>query len=358
MSSSAKALVSFSYALFLCFCFVPIDTSFAQSFQNPQVSETLFTDEISNTNKFDIFSTIEDQSDDQTKKYFKSLALDDHDEESNQTTLTPAAHQGSSDKSALEERIILERQIQDKPFVVSLHRPNYFLAATYTRNPNRELYESVGRDTPKHYEAKFQFSIRMMVWKSLLKGAADMYAAYTQMSMWQIYSYSSPFRETNYEPEIFLSFDTDFNVLGLTNRLIFFGVNHQSNGMGPDLSRSWNRIFMEFIADKGNFMTGLKVWYRIPEDEEEDDNPDIDKYLGYGQIWGAYKYRKNVFSFLFRNNLRFDHNKTGFEAGWSYPIVNTFRVYVQYYNGYGECLADYNIYSNRISVGVMINDWL
>lgn len=256
----------------------------------------------------------------------------------------------SRDSKSLDE--------SEKPFAVSWHRPNYFLGATYNRNPNQKLYESVGRDKPEHYEAKFQLSVKMLVWPEIFNGKADMYAAYTQRSFWQIYSESSPFRETNYEPEIFLSFDTDFNFLGLTNRVFTFGANHQSNGMGPDLSRSWNRIYMEFNAERGNFITGLKTWYRIPEDTEDDDNPDIEDYLGYGHIFGVYKYRKNVFSFLFRNNLDFDENKCALEIGWSYPVINDLRVYVQYFYGYGESLADYNVRSNRISIGVMINDWI
>ena len=268
---------------------------------------------------------------------------------------------GDPEKSSLEERIRLEKQNQKIPFSVSLHRPNYFLGATYNDNPNPDLYESLGREKPKYLEAKFQFSIRMLVWPEIY-GKADLYAAYTQQSYWQIYSYSSPFRETNYEPEMLLSFNTDFKVLGLTNRLFVFGVNHQSNGMA-DLSRSWNRIYTEFIAGRGNFMTGLKIWYRIPEDAEVDDNPDIEKYLGYGQIFGAYNLRGNVFSFLFRNNGRFEKNKGSIEIGWSRPIINTermnrFRIYVQYFNGYGESLADYKAPANRIGVGVMINDWL
>ncbi len=260
--------------------------------------------------------------------------------------------------SLLEERIILEKEVQKKPFVVSLHRPNYFLGATYNKNPNRELYEKAGMDPPKHYEAKFQLSVRILAWPDLFKGKADLYAAYTQQSLWQVYSYSSPFRESNFEPELFLSFNTDFNVLGLKNRLFIFGINHQSNGMGPELSRSWNRVYLEFIAGKGNFITGLKAWYRIPEKAEEDDNPDIEDYLGHGQLFGAYKYRKNVFSFLVRNNLKLDENRSSLEVGWSYPVIRSFRFYAQYYYGYGESLADYNVRTNRISIGFMINDWI
>lgn len=288
------------------------------------------------------------------------LALNDQTapgETSNKAPTTPK-NTSPAATSILEERIALEKEVQKKAFVVSLHRPNYFLGATYNESPNRELYEDVGMDPPKHYEAKFQLSVRLLAWPDLFKGKADLYAAYTQQSLWQIYSYSSPFRETNFEPELFLSFYTNFDVLGLSNRLFIFGINHQSNGMGPDLSRSWNRIYTEFIAGRGNFITGLKIWYRIPEDAEEDDNPDIEKYLGHGQIFGAYKYRKNVFSFLVRNNLKSDENRGSLELGWSYPIIRSFRFYMQYFNGYGESLVDYNIKTNRIGIGMMINDWI
>jgi phospholipase A1 len=198
----------------------------------------------------------------------------------------------------------------------------------------------------------------MLLWNDIFNKNIDLYGAYTQMSLWQIYNNSSPFRETNYEPELFLKFDTDFNVLGLRNRLFLFGFDHQSNGQSGAFSRSWNRIYIEFIASRGNFVIGLKPWYRIPEKEEDDDNPDIEKYLGYGQLWGAYKWKDVVFSFLFRNNLRTDENKCGIEAGCSYGLTHNLRIYLQYFNGYGESLIDYNNSTNRIGLGFMINDWL
>lgn len=257
-----------------------------------------------------------------------------------------------------DQRIKYQSDEDRNQFDVTLHRPNYFLPFTYNSNPNEKTYEQANEDIPNNYEAKFQLSFKMLLWENIFNDNGDLYGAYTQLSLWQIYNESSPFRETNYEPELFLRFDTDFNALGLRNKFLTFGVNHQSNGQEGDFSRSWNRLYVEFVASKGNFLMALKPWYRIPESEEDDDNPDIDNYLGYGQLSGAYKWRKNVFSFTFHNNLDFDDNNGAIEIGWSYPLVNNLRAYIQYYNGYGESLIDYDNYTNRIGCGIMINDWI
>jgi phospholipase A1 len=39
------------------------------------------------------------------------------------------------------------------------------------------------------------------------------------------------------------------------------------------------------------------------------------------------------------------------------PLGRKFAFYVQYFDGYGECLLDYNDYANRIGAGFMIVDW-
>jgi len=38
-------------------------------------------------------------------------------------------------------------------------------------------------------------------------------------------------------------------------------------------------------------------------------------------------------------------------------LGNRFSFYVQYFNGYGKGLLDYNKSINRISVGFMLADW-
>ena len=63
--------------------------------------------------------------------------------------------------------------------------------------------------------------------------------AYTQLMYWQFYAKSQYFRETDYEPEVFIS--DNF----LKNWLLNAGAVHESNGRGGELERSWNRAYLE-----------------------------------------------------------------------------------------------------------------
>ena len=144
---------------------------------------------------------------------------------------------------------------------------------------------------------------------------------------------------------------------GFTQRILTLGAVHESNGRADPLSRSWNRIYAFFGLERGNFSLALKPWYRIPENSEDDDNPNIEKYVGYGEVYTFYRWREHLFSGMFRNNLRSD-NKGAIQVDWSFPLRGKLKGYVQYYNGYGETLVDYDHAVNRIGVGVMMVNWL
>lgn len=272
---------------------------------------------------------------------------------------SPVVTDGEENMPVIDNRLKEEEKTRESSFSLTPHRQVYVLLASYDPDPNTEVYDFTYEDKPKKVEANFQLSFKIRLWKNLFKNNGDLFCAYTQRSFWQVYDevLSSPFRETNYEPELFIKFDTDFDILGFNHRAFTFGINHQSNGRSGvrSLSRSWNRIYADFILQRGNLGIGLRSWYRIPEDDDDDDNPDITEYLGNGEFFGAYKIKKNVFSFKFRNNLRINENRGAAELGWSYPI-GKIRGYVQYFVGYGESLIDYNYKSNRIGVGIMLFD--
>jgi phospholipase A1 len=196
---------------------------------------------------------------------------------------------------------------------------------------------------------------------SLFNDTFDIYAGYTNRSFWQIYhEESSPFRETNHEPELWVQFHPGWEILGFKNTWNSFGINHQSNGQGGVLSRSWNRVFAWLTLERGNFAMSFKPWLRISEKESNDDNPDITDYLGHYEFSATCSLGRNVLSLMSRNNLESGFEKGAVELSWSFPLWEWpyLRGYLQYFNGYGRSLIDYNEHSNTIGLGVSLTDWL
>ncbi len=132
-----------------------------------------------------------------------------------------------------------------------------------------------------------------------------------------------------------MQFNSKWEFFGFTNIANIFGIVHQSNGQGGVLSRSWNRIYVNFVIERGNFALSFKPWYRLSEDEEYDDNPDITDYLGHYEILGAYKWKENVFSIMSRNNLESGFENGAVELTWSFPLWHYpyLKGYVQYFTG-------------------------
>ena len=267
----------------------------------------------------------------------------------------PDTDQKAPRGSLLDRRIALENASKVNPFAITPHKPTYILPLTYNSSPNNQPYTD--RDIElNEFEMKFQLSIKIPVWQEILGDNSNLYFGYTQQSHWQAYNwdYSSPFRETNYEPEVMLSFLNDLDIFGFKHRVIMLGLSHQSNGQSGELSRSWNRIYADFIFERGNLVFSIKPWYRIPEKKEDDDNPDIDKYMGHGEFKAVYQSGRNTLGMLFRYQ-----DRGAIQIDWTYPIPKSkVKGYVQYFNGYGESLIDYDDSSNRISIGIMLTDWL
>ena len=169
-------------------------------------------------------------------------------------------------------------------FAIKMHRSNYLLPISYNWSPNGTPVEAVspGREVLEE-EVAFQLSFKTKLWEDILGKDLDLWFGYTQRSFWQLYNFedSAPFRETNYEPEVFINLPMDLDLPGMSLRSINFGINHQSNGKAEPLSRSWNRIVANvgferesLFVDGDSAVLELKSWYRIPESEGSDDNPD------------------------------------------------------------------------------------
>jgi len=265
--------------------------------------------------------------------------------------------------TALERRYGSELAIRDNPFGITAHKPNYLLFAAYSKNVYPEPFEQQydRKINIDNTEAQFQVSLKFPLAVGLFDGRATILAAYTNKSFWQVYNNdSAPFRETNHEPEAWISFLNDYKILGWRNVANQAGFVHQSNGRGGDLSRSWNRVYAQFIFERENQIAWVKPWYRIPEDDSDDDNPDINDYMGFGEIGWSYAIKGHDITAQFRNYLESGFSKGTTQLSWSFPIphYDHFRGYLQVFNGYGESLIDYNKQNTTIGVGISLTDWL
>ncbi|MGM0571720.1 phospholipase A [Marinobacter sp.] len=276
----------------------------------------------------------------------------------------------SSDDRAMEQEI--EEYEAKERLIGSLiggfvpYQPTYILPYTYVESPNQNpvsprLGVSDYDANLYNEEAKYQISFRVPLLTGVLDERTTLWFGYTQKSFWQVFNTkeSAPFRETNYEPEIFLRqrLGWDFGPGELNTAAI--GLVHQSNGQSEPRSRSWNRIKGSVSYTYNRWLFMVNPWYRLPEKDSDDDNPDIEEYLGYAEYIAVYKWNDDhVLSTKLMNNLRSDDNRTSVELGYSFPMGDTLKGFVQYYNGYGESLIDYNERMHRIGIGIMLNDWL
>ena len=268
----------------------------------------------------------------------------------------------ANELSTVMEAIRSDRDIENRKYLVSVHQQNYILPYSSNSELNREPWDRA--TTPenanafKEEEAVFQVSAKMPLWRNMLSKNMDLYFAYTQKSWWQIYTdeaeLSAPFRETNYEPEIFARYFDGPNLGRLGRVSVFdFGYVHQSNGRADisdgALNRSWDRLMARAVLDRDQFAIVLRTWWAF---DESDDNPNLYQYLGYGDVRAVWAPNKHTFGLMIRPGTE----KVGAEASWSWQANNAFRVYAQYYYGYGESLLDYNVKTNRFGIGVMFND--
>jgi phospholipase A1 len=229
---------------------------------------------------------------------------------------------------------------------LSLHKEMFMMPATYSDEYHNAQTEAVFQLSAKHRLFGTRF-----------------YFAYTQISFWQAYDYknSSPFRETDYNPELFYRAKPHPFHAGQLGADV--GFEHESNGQKPPLSRSWNLLYISPYYARSNVLLYLKLRYRIPEDEKEfpeaavgDDNPDITDYLGYSDVRAYYQFRRDhLIQLMLRGNL--GTGKGNVSLTYSFPIPNSEMSFLGFRvsHGYGESLVDYKKSITRIGVGVMFN---
>lgn len=226
----------------------------------------------------------------------------------------------------------------------------------------------------KTTEMRIGLSVRTKIAQGLLTQGQELkrdslWFGYSQQSNWQIFSgdLSRPFRTTDHEPELIYIYPTDVALpLGWRLRYSGLSLNHQSNGQPLPLSRSWNRTILMAGMEKGNtFHVSGKLWYRTPDGDGTDDNPDIADLIGRAELTGVWNVNPdNALSATLRHSLRTNANGS-MRLEWLRKLGSSgfvgnnsgLRLHTQLFSGYGDSLIDYNRRRTVVSVGLSLVDW-
>lgn len=253
-------------------------------------------------------------------------------------------------------------------FKIMQYKPVYILLGNYTNdinqkpqsaNPNNSVPENIPLN---QVEAKFQVSFKTKILNDLMgsKLGGDIWVGYTQTSRWQVYNtdISRPFRETNYEPEIMYIMRTPYELFGRKGLFAGIGYNHQSNGQSDPMSRSWNRIVAQIAWESKNLSIIFKPWLRIKEPAKSDNNPDIEDYIGRGELMAAYGKGRHDISLIARHSMRLGKNNRGsFQIDYALQVWDNLKLNAQIFHGYGESLIDYNHKQTTIGIGLSLTQW-
>jgi outer membrane phospholipase A len=222
-----------------------------------------------------------------------------------------------------------------------------FVTAFSPYEPN---YFSAGSSGPTN--AKFQVSLKFRLFnpETQTPFLEKLYIAYSQTSIWAIGSSSKPFYDSSYRPSLFfLDEDVSQWPFGNWSRLGFqAGVEHESNGKDGTASRS---IIIGYVrptltlplADPYFVSISPKIYSYL----EKSDNPDIAYYRGYSDVLVKVGATDGIqLATTMRKGTGQDPYSV--ELDLSYPLKTATLgnlggyLHLQYFNGYGESLLDYN----------------
>ena len=258
------------------------------------------------------------------------------------TVMFPAYAQIVTNSTAGYIADSIREELDNRPYF-SLYKDTYFVGGTVLG----------GKPTEFNSDVKFQISFQQRLTKSVLPGNTFLYLFYSQKAMWNVFEESLPFHDLNFNPGIGLS-----RYIILKNHLvgkITMMIEHESNGRDGTASRSWNKISWAGEAYiSPSLMAHAKFWIPIVDGKY---NRDILKYMGISQAGFQARSMDDKWvldaTLVKRQGWNLNFN-TIIQLGYRINHNSNQFIMLQYYNGYGESMLDYNLYHSRIRFGLLI----
>lgn len=235
------------------------------------------------------------------------------------------------------------RRAFDRGPYFGLYKDNYFIFGTSVNHT----------PTKTNTDIKFQISIQQRLTRSTLPFGTYLYLFYSQKCWWNVLENSMPMVDLNFNPGIGLA-----KPLFVKNRYVgkvTLMAEHESNGRDGLASRSWNKISLaaSIMIDPQVTVHG-KVWIPIVDGQ---NNRDILDYSGIYQVGTEFTSRNRRFTasvvLVKRHGWKLNYN-TIIELGYRIFRRDNQFLFLQFYNGYGECMLDYNQFRSRVRVGIVI----
>lgn len=228
--------------------------------------------------------------------------------------------------------------------------------------PYEPIYFALGFN--EGLNARFQFSFKFRLLTPVGNKSDlihDLYFAYTQTSLWDLQGESKPFHDTSYKPTVFYYREwLDWKPSWIGRLGLQAGVQHESNGQSVKASRSLNSIYVMPIASWVKWRHWqFSVAPRAIAYLDTDENEDLPRYRGYVE-WMLSAERGDDFKFTayLRKGTGSGYGSMELNASWGLQgWLNGLggRLQLQYFNGWGESLLDYNKRrADQFRIGVML----
>ncbi|PZU11251.1 MAG: phospholipase [Sphingobium sp.] len=214
-------------------------------------------------------------------------------------------------------------------------------------------------------EARLQISFKYQLFGSQVnasrhKWSDGFYFAYTQRMFWDLGASSSPFRNIDFQPDLFYA--TPPKALSdMATLSAQIGLRHESNGRDGDYSRSLNTVYIAPMAafslrNDIRLTVAPRAWLYAGD---LSDNPDIRRYRGNTGLFVEIGQGDGL---RLSTSSRFNPSsgKGSIGADLSYPLRRIlgggpdFYLFAQTFLGYGENLLDYNRRMTRVRLGVAL----
>jgi outer membrane phospholipase A len=194
---------------------------------------------------------------------------------------------------------------------------------------------------------KVQISFKVQILRRV-----PLFFGYTQLMMWDLFAPSAPFRDLNFNPELF--YRLKLGEAGDRRNDLDLGVfDHESNGKDGPASRSWNRAYLRYTSTR--LLPERGLWWSlklaVPYGMNDEDSKQLPKRRG---IWELRIGASDLFKTLFEvnevvlrlyggggsrvNPLQGGQELTYREKSSSRKLL--LPLYLQIFHGYGENLLD------------------